>query len=113
MVLAALGLLVGLIAPRYVDQVDRAREAALRTNLATLRDALDRFKEDRGQWPQRLDELVEARYLRAVPVDPVTERSDTWVVVPAPAAGRGDSGVADVKSGAPGSARDGSAFSGW
>lgn len=112
-VLAAIALLVGLAAPRYVEHVDRAREAALRSNLAAMRDAIDKFQADRGALPERIDDLVQARYLRAVPVDPFTERADSWVVVPAVAQARAVGRVADVRSGAPGRARDGSPYATW
>jgi general secretion pathway protein G len=110
-VLAAIALLLGIVAPRYLQHVDRAREAALRSNLAALRDALDRFHADRGRWPEALDELVKARYLRAIPVDPFTERSDTWQAVPPPA-GEGGA-VYDVRSSSPGLGSDGKAYAGW
>lgn len=110
-VLAAIALLVGVAAPRYVQHVDRAREAALRSNLAALRDAIDKFHADRGKLPEKLDDLVQARYLRAVPVDPFTERADTWVLVAATSGSQGR--VADVRSGASGTARDGKSYASW
>ena len=73
---------------------DCAREAALRSNLAALRDAIDKFHADRNAYPEKLADLVEGRYLRAVPVDPVTERDDTWRVVPPPGQ---SSSIADVR----------------
>ena len=110
-VLAALALLLGLAVPRYVEHVDRTREAVLRTNLATLRDAIDKFNADRGRWPRDLAELVQERYLKALPPDPVTERSDTWVTIGPPQGATGQ--AADVRSGAAGVARDGSAYASW
>ena len=110
-VLAAIALLLSIVAPRYLQHVDRAREAALRSNLAALRDALDRFHADRGRWPEALDDLVKARYLRAIPVDPFTERSDSWQIVP-PLAGEGGA-VYDVRSAAPGGGSDGKAYASW
>src|SRR6188472_1835633 len=83
-VLAALALLLGLAVPRYIEHVDRARETVLRQNLAALRDAIDKFNADRGRYPADLAELARERYLREVPRDPVTDRSDTWVVAPPP-----------------------------
>src|SRR5436190_20730931 len=81
-VLAALALLLGLAVPRYVEHVDRARETVLRQNLAALRDSIDKFNADRGRYPADLGELARERYLREVPRDPITDRSDTWVVQP-------------------------------
>jgi general secretion pathway protein G len=109
-VMAALGLLLAIAAPRYVEHVDRAREVVLKQNLAGLRDAIDKFHADRARYPRDLQELVQLRYLRQVPVDPVTDRSDTWVIVPP----QGQSNaVFDVRSGAPGNARDGAPYARW
>ena len=110
-VLAALALLLGLAVPRYVDHVQRAREVVLRQNLATLRDAIDKFRADQGRYPGDLAELAARRDLRQVPVDPLTERTDTWTLVN-PAAGE-DGKVFDVHSGAPGMGKDGQAYAQW
>jgi len=108
-VLAALGLLLSVAAPRYVDHVDRARENVLRQNLAATRDAIDKFRVDRDRYPESLEELVAHRYLRHRPLDPVTDREDTWILVPA----EGGRGVVDVRSGAMGIARDGRTYASW
>ena len=108
-VLAALGVLLSLAAPRYVDHIDRSREAVLRHNLKQMRDAIDRFRADREHFPQNLQELVNARYLRELPLDPITERTDTWVLV----AGEGNTGLRNVKSGANGKTREGTAYASW
>ena len=110
-VMAALGLLLSIAAPRYVEHVDRAREVVLHQNLAGLRDAIDKFYADRARYPKDLQELVQQRYLRQVPLDPVTDRTDTWVLVPP--TGQQGSAVFDVRSGAIGHARDGSAYATW
>jgi general secretion pathway protein G len=109
-VMAAIGLLLALTAPRYIEHVDRTRETVLRHNLAGMREAIEKFRADRGRDPATLQELIEQRYLREVPLDPVTERRDTWVLVSRPGAG---SGVADVRSGAEGKGRDGEAYAAW
>lgn len=109
-VLAIVALLVSIAAPRYFESIDRARENALRSSLAVMRDALDQFARDRGRYPDELSDLVSARYLRAIPVDPINGRRDTWVAVdPAPDIGL-PGRVADVRSGSAGRARDGSLF---
>jgi general secretion pathway protein G len=113
-VLAALALLLGLAVPRYIEHVDRTREAVLRQNLATMRDAIDKFQADRGRLPSELQELVRERYLKALPEDPLTLRSDSWVAVSPISGATGTTGqVADVRSGAPGQARDGSSYATW
>jgi len=109
-VMAALGLLLSIAAPRYIEHVDRAREVVLKQNLAGLRDAIDKFHADRSRYPRDLQELVQQRYLRHVPIDPVTDRADTWVLVPP--TGQSNA-VFDVRSGAPGASRDGAAYAQW
>ena len=69
-VLAIIGLLLSIAVPRYLDSLERGREQVLTHNLAQLREALDKFHGDRGAYPDRLDELVERRYLRAIPLNP-------------------------------------------
>lgn len=108
-VLAIIATLLALAAPRYFQHVERAKEAVLRENLATMRDAIDQYHADTGSWPDSLEALVARRYLRAVPVDPITESNQTWVAVAAPEGG----GIQDVRSGATGSGLDGIPYSQW
>lgn len=110
-VLAAVALLLAVAAPRYVQHVDRAREVALRENLHQLRTAIDKFHADHSRYPASLDDLVVRRYLRAVPTDPLTERVDTWRLLPPP--GEAEGGVFDLRSGAPGRSSDGSDYGSW
>lgn len=110
-VLAAIGLLLAVAAPRYVQHLDTAREVALKQDLHALRDAIDKFYADQTRYPATLDELVEKRYLRAIPTDPITQRGDSWVIVPPSRALAG--AVFDVRSGAKGQAQDGSAYALW
>jgi general secretion pathway protein G len=110
-VMAIIALLLSLALPRYFNHLESSRETILKQDLAVMRDAIDKYHGDRGRYPDSLDDLVSARYLRALPVDPITERSDSWLIV----APRGDETGAmyDIKSGAPGTARDGSAYADW
>ncbi|MDL1863294.1 prepilin-type N-terminal cleavage/methylation domain-containing protein [Betaproteobacteria bacterium PRO7] len=107
-VMAIVALLVSLVAPRYFGTVTRAEETALRQNLVQMRDAIDKFYGDHARYPNELAELVALRYLRTIPVDPLTRSSETWVIV-APAAGLPGK-VFDVRSGARGRAADGTDF---
>lgn len=112
-VMAIVALLVSIAAPRYLQSVERAREATLRTSLVVMRDAIDRFAADRARYPDSLDELVATRYLRTLPEDPITGQRSGWVEL-APAAdsllpGR----LVDVRSGAAGRARDGVLYAEW
>lgn len=110
-VMALIGMLLSLSVPRYFGNVDKAKESVLRQNLAQTRDAIDKYFGDNGRYPDSLDEIVTRRYLRKLPVDPITDRSDSWVIV---APGKKDMGaVFDVRSGAAGRARDGSEYASW
>ncbi|HBU29556.1 MAG TPA: type II secretion system protein G [Thiobacillus sp.] len=110
-VMAIIALLLTLAVPRYFNHLESSRDTILRQDLAVMRDAIDKYHGDRGRYPDSLDELVNARYLRAVPVDPVTERADTWQIV-APS-GDAAGAVYDIRSGAPGTAVDGSPYAEW
>lgn len=110
-VLAIIATLLSIVAPRYVHQTDRAKEAALRENLSVLRRALDDYYSDTGRYPETLSQLPQHHYLRVLPLDPVTNRSDSWV--PLLGAGEDDKTIVDVKSGAQGKASDGTEYRSW
>lgn len=110
-VMAIIATLLSIAAPRYFGQVDVAREKALAQSLEVMRDAIDKFRADTGKYPATLNELVEKRYLRKLPLDPITESAETWELVPPP--DPNESGVWDVRSGARGSGRDGRPFAEW
>lgn len=110
-VMAIVATLLSIAAPRYFDHIDRSREATLQQSLNVMRDAIDKFRADTGIYPEDLDALVKKRYLRKVPVDPLTERADTWQIVPPPDGN--DDGVWDVRSGAEGRAKDGTRYADW
>jgi general secretion pathway protein G len=115
-VMAIVALLLTIALPNYFSSINKSKEVVLRENLRVLRVSLDKFLADTGHYPQSLNELVEQRYLRGVPMDPITESSQTWITVEAKdREGREDrgipiSGIADVKSGAPGVAGNGHAY---
>lgn len=110
-VLAIIALLLTIAVPRYFGSLDRSKEAVLKEDLYQMRDAIDKYREDRGKYPASLEALVTDRYLRALPVDPVTGSSATWVVVAPDDPEQG--GVYDVRSGAQGRAADGSPYRDW
>jgi general secretion pathway protein G len=110
-VLSVIATLLTIAVPRYFQHLDRAREASLRESLAVMRDALDKYRADTGRYPETLEELVSKRYLRKVPPDPITESTETWVIVPPPdEPGRK---VWDIHSGAEGQGQNGSDYSTW
>jgi general secretion pathway protein G len=110
-VLAIVALLLSLVAPHYAGRLTRAEETVLRENLLTMRDAIDKHYADAGRYPERLEDLVAKRYLRSIPLDPVTQSSTTWVVVPPADPEKG--GVYDVRSGAPGAGPGGKPYAEW
>ncbi len=110
-VMAIVGTLLSIVAPRYFSHLDRAKEVVLRTNLATIRDAIDKYHADKGRYPESLSLLTAERYLRELPVDPMTERADTWLAVPPP--GTAEALVHDVRSGSAGVGSDGRRFTEW
>jgi general secretion pathway protein G len=110
-VLAIVSTLMLMVAPRYFQRVDLAKEAVLRDNLRTVREVLDKFHADTGRYPETLEELVEKKYLRALPVDPITESASTWELVPAPDGYEG--AVSDIRSGAAGTGQDGKKYAQW
>ncbi len=80
-VMTIIAALLTLAVPRYFQHLDRTRETVLRSDLATMRDAVDKFFSDTGRYPESLQELVTRKYIRKLPADPITESVETWVVV--------------------------------
>lgn len=94
-VMAAIALLLSLALPRYMESLSRGRSQVQSKNLATLREAIDQYYGDNGRYPDRLEDLVHRRYLRAIPVDPLTDAAEWQVIAPKdPSQG----GVFDVRS---------------
>jgi general secretion pathway protein G len=106
-VLAIVALLLTLAAPRYLQSIDASRETLLIENLRITRNVIDSFLADTGRYPESLDELVERRYLRTLPHDPVLDDATAWQVVPVPSSSGIGGAVFDLRSSAPGTTRDG------
>jgi general secretion pathway protein G len=109
-ILAAMGLV------QYKNSVTSTKESVLRTDLFRMRDAIDQYYADKGKYPSALDSLVSEGYMRKIPEDPITKSSDSWTTVPAepdPNNPSAEPGVYDVKSGAQGTALDGSSYTEW
>lgn len=107
-VMSIIVLLLSLAVPRYFHSVDNSKETILRQNLSLTRQALDKYYGDNGIYPDTLEMLVSKKYLRSLPLDPITGSNTTWIVVAPDASDKG--GVYDLKSGAMGKARDGSEY---
>jgi general secretion pathway protein G len=105
-----LPLLVAAVLSACCDSAPlHARESVLRTDLATLRDVLGQYRGDKGHAPASLQALVDAGYLRRLPLDPFTRRRDTWIPVYAPAS----QSVVGVHSGSGRRGSDGRSYSEW
>jgi general secretion pathway protein G len=111
-VMSVIAVLLTIAVPRYFQHLDRAREASLRESLAVMRDAVDKFRADTGRYPETLQELVGKSYLRKVPPDPITESTESWVVVPPPDE-PGQRKVWDIRSGAEGQGLNGTDYATW
>jgi len=110
-VMAIIATLLLIAVPRYFASHDRAKEAVLKENLYQMRDAIGKYYGDKGKYPESIETLANEKYLRAVPVDPITESATTWQVMPPEDPQKG--GVYDVKSGAQGRASDGTVYADW
>jgi len=111
-VLTLVAVLASLVAPVVSSSILRAKEATLKENLFIMRKAIDDYYADQGDYPGSLQQLVEKRYIRRLPVDPLTDRSDSWVEVRAEEDGK-QGGIIDVRSGSEEKSGDGAAYRDW
>lgn len=117
-VVTLIGILVAIMTPQYKYSVIRAREAVLKENLFQVRDAINKYFYDKKKYPASLEDLVSARYLREVPVDPVLRKKEWRLVLVEPLEGEEfdpeeAQGIVDVKSLASGNSLDGSPYGEW
>jgi len=110
-VMSIIATLLTVAVPRYLHSLQRSKEAVLQQDLAALRESIDKYYGDTGKYPQTLTALVERRYLRSIPVDPIAKAADKWVLVNSD--DPEDGGVKDVKSGAEGVGESGVAYGAW
>jgi general secretion pathway protein G len=115
-VLALISILAAMGVVQYRNGVRHTQESVLRTDLFRMRDAIDQYYADKNKYPASLDTLVSDGYMRKVPEDPITQSADTWQTEPAepdPSNPTAEPGIYNVKSGAQGTALDGSNYSDW
>ena len=111
-VLLIVALLASIVGPVLVNSIGGARESSLKEDLHVLRKAIDDFYADKGRYPEELAELVERRYVRRIPFDPLTDRNDSWVLIRA-VGDKGEGGIMDVRSGSDQMASDGTLYRDW
>jgi general secretion pathway protein G len=115
-VIAIIGILTTAALPTYRDATKKARESVLKQQLFTMRDVIDQYFVDKGKYPEDLQALVDANYVRQIPVDPMTTSNETWVTEQSePDASTPDAsaGIYNIHSGSDGVALDGSNYSEW
>ena len=116
-VMIIIATLAAMAIPAYTRNVLAAKEAVLREDLQVMRTAIGSYTVDKQKAPQSLEDLVSSGYLKAIPKDPITGRTDTWIVNQSDMMStidQTDSGsIDDVHSGAQATATDGSSYSSW
>lgn len=83
-VVSIIGILAAIAVPNYQWGIIKAKESVLRENLYNFRTTIDQFHADQGKYPDSIEELKEKRYMRDIPKDPFTKKSDSWVIVEPP-----------------------------
>lgn len=115
-VMLIVGVLTAIAVPQYLSALKGAKEAVLKEDLHVLRNAIDAYTVDKDKAPQSLDDLVQAGYLKSIPVDPMTRSSSSWVPVQSDALhslDQSDPGIDDVHSGSSDVGNDGQPYSSW
>jgi general secretion pathway protein G len=115
-VIALISILAAMGVVQYRNSIQSTKESVLKTDLFRMRDAIDQYYADKNKYPASLDALVSEGYLRKIPEDPITKSADTWQTTPAepdPSNPTAEPGIYDVKSGAQGTAIDGSSYADW
>lgn len=115
-VMAIIAILASLAIPIFTSSIQSAKEAVLKEDLHVMRNAIDSYTMDKGKAPQSLDDLVQAGYLKSIPIDPMTHASDTWVTATSDtyeSVDESDPGIDDVHSGSQQTGSDGQLYSTW
>jgi general secretion pathway protein G len=114
-VIAIIGILVTVATVQYKNAIQKAKEAVLREDLYILRDSIDQYYADKGKYPSDLETLVDEKYIRMIPIDPITQSPDTWEVEYSEYTDdpMSEPGIIDVKSGADGISPSGMPYSEW
>ena len=115
-VMTIIGILAAIAIPSYIRAVNKAKEAVLREDLHVMRNAIDSYTVDKEKAPQSLEDLVQAGYLKTLPIDPMTNRNDTWITSQSDALmdiNETQGGIDDVHSGSQGVSSEGATYNTW
>jgi general secretion pathway protein G len=115
-VMMIIGILAALAVPSFKAAIKSAREAVLKEDLQVMRSAIDSYTMDKQKAPQSLDDLVQDGYLKAIPVDPMTQSKDTWQTDTSDSLHSLDQtepGIDNVHSGSEDTGGDGQPYSTW
>ncbi|MGA8290489.1 MAG: type II secretion system protein [Acidobacteriaceae bacterium] len=115
-VMAIIAVLMAVAVPSFIAAIRSAKEAALREDLHTMRDAIEQYTEDKEAAPQSLDDLVQAGYLKSLPIDPMTHSNTTWVPNQSDtysSLDQSQTGIDDVHSGSDLVGSNGEPYSQW
>jgi len=115
-VMAVIAVLISIALPIYQRTIQRSKESVLKNNLFTMRTVIDEYTYDKQKAPQTLQDLVSDGYLRQVPIDPMTNSSDTWKLIMEDATNtvnQTEPGIFDVRSGSDGTSLEGSPYAEW
>src|SRR5713226_2810153 len=115
-VISIMLILVSIAVPQYTASIKRARESVMRQDLFTLRSLISQYTLDKQKAPQSLDDLIQAGYMKQIPVDPMTGQNDTWTVDQEDtllSVDQQETGISDVHSGSSQISTDGTAYSTW
>ena len=110
-VMAIIAVLLTIAVPRYFHALERSRETVLRQDLSVLREAIDKHFGDLGQYPDSIGALVERKYIKAVPIDPITATAESWTMVVSEDPDH--PGIRDIHSGSDQQALDGTQYREW
>ncbi len=113
LVLTLIALLASLVAPVVTGSIGHAKESTLKETLYTLRKAIDDYYADNGSYPADIDVLVQKRYLRKKPIDPITGKTDSWQLVHVEEGKTGKKGIADIHSASEEKSSDGAPYKAW
>jgi general secretion pathway protein G len=115
-VMLIIGVLMAIAVPNYISSIKAAKESVLKEDLHVMRNAIDSYTMDKQKAPQSLQDLVEAGYLKSIPMDPMTRSTDSWVTEQSDtlhSIDQTDPGIDDVHSGDQEVGSDGQPYSAW